>query len=164
MEQLSAHLGNSEFVSILIDAPKDKKNIRPLLIAACLKTSKRKPHCNPPSPTQSIAPGVSRRPLGRWQLQPAVGQTCIVLAVTAQSPGQEEGWESRKIRQDEAGGRGVQGRKTGVVGSWERELFPQDARCDRATWQTLQQGRTSGSGDFGPGQTLPSASPGALAY
>lgn len=134
MEQLSSHLGNSAFVSILIEAPTHKKNIRSLLIVMCLKTSKRKtPLVAPASPTQSIAPGVSRRPLGRQELQPVVGQTCTVLAVTALPPGQEESSESRKIRQDEAGERGVQGSKTGVVEFW-KELFP--SSCVAVMWQS----------------------------
>lgn len=160
MEQLSAHLGNSAFVSILIEAPKHKKN-QTISDCSILKNlHEENTICNSPSPTQSITPGVSRRTLGR--LQPAVGQTCTVLAVTAQPPGQEESSKSRKIRQDEAGGRGVQGSRTGVVGFWERAVSPKLCGCDA----TKRHGEhcTSGSGDPGSGQTLPPALPGALAY
>lgn len=122
MEQLSTHLGNSAFVSILIEAPKHKKNQTTSDCSVLKNIQEENTICNLPSPTQSIAAGVSRRPLGR--LQPAVGQTCTMLTVTAQPPGQQESPESRKIRQDEAGGRGVQGSKTGVIGFWERAVSP----------------------------------------
>lgn len=169
MEQLSAHLGNAKFVCILIAAPNDKKNIRPLLTVAWLKTSERKtPFVTPlllPRASPRVFPG---RLQGRRQRQPApaAGRTGTALAVTAQPPGRAGGRGGGRVRQDQAGGRGVHGRKAAMAGFWERELFPPSraagAGAERCGERCGRAG-TSGSGDAGPGQSPPSASPGALA-
>lgn len=140
MEQLSTHLGNAKFVSILIDAPNHKKKYQTTSDCSVLKNLRGENIiCNSPAPsTQSIAPGVSGRPWGRRQRQPAPAaeaQPGTALAGTAQPPGRAEGPEGRKIRQGEARGREVQGRRAVMVGFWESKLFARSRVANTAVGQ-----------------------------